>query len=158
MGDLACAPFGVPCHLLAPSTVRPHWGGQVFYTTAGLLAPSTVPPLGGKNQTPSAWHFAHCTGGSTYTCSGWEAVKQNGGGCDHQWCEVGNSGTLRSTMMAPNDAKKRVARHYLFLRIKRTTANGVLLKPTKPNNVKTNQNKTRKSTIMVRKGWVYITT
>ena len=45
-------------------------------------------------------------------------------------------------MMAPNDAKKRVARHYLFLRIKRTTVNGVLLEPTKPNNVKTNQNKT----------------
>ena len=118
---------------LGGASVLHHWLTCPFYssTTGGQEPNTLVLAL----CTLHRWIYLHLQ------CR--EAVKQNGGGCDHQWCEVGNSGTLRSTMMAPNDAKKRVAWHYLFLRIKRTTVNGVLLKPTKPNNVKTNQNKTR---------------
>ena len=113
---------------LGGASVLHHWLTCPFYSST----------TGG--QEPNTLGLALCTL-HRWRCR--EAVKQNGGGCDHQWCEVGNSGTLRSTMMAPDDAKKRVAWHYLFLRIKRTTVNGVLLKPTKANNVKTNQNKTR---------------
>ena len=151
MGDLACAPFGVPCHLLAPSTVRPHWGGASVLHHR-LTCPFYSSTTGG--QEPNTLVLALCTLHRwIYLHLQWMGGSQaKRWGCDHQWCEVGNSGTLRSTMMAPNDAKKRVARHYLFLRIKRTTVNGVLLKPTKPNNVKTNPNRTRKSTLWLGKG------
>ena len=40
------------------------------------------------------------------------AFQQSGGGRDHQWCEVGNSGTLRSKTMAPNDLKKLADQHH----------------------------------------------